>query len=77
MDGYKLKRAKEILAKVESENPRERKATPKIEADSQLDMSGMVKDSIIDRLRMIDITTVSPIEALNILNDLKNKADEA
>ena len=40
-------------------------------------MSGMVKDSIIDRLRMIDITTVSPLEALNILNDLKNKADEA
>ncbi|MBR6719294.1 MAG: DNA mismatch repair protein MutS, partial [Clostridia bacterium] len=72
-----IKRAKEILAKVENENPRERKTAIRAEADTQLDMSGMVKDTIVDRLRMIDITTISPLEALNILNELKNKADEA
>ncbi len=72
-----IKRAKEILTKVESENPRERKPKERVERETQLDMSGMVKDSIIDRLRMTDITTISPLEALNLLNELKNKAEEA
>ncbi len=71
-----IKRAKEILKDVESNNP-EPKVLPRAKAcEEQMDISSMAKDSIIDRINMIDITTISPIEALNILNDLINRAKE-
>ena len=44
--------------------------------DIQLSLDSGARDGIIDRLRMIDISALTPIEALNILNELKNKATE-
>lgn len=70
-----IKRAKEILNKIESDNIEEiPKKSKKASAYEQLDMNSVVADEIIDRLKMIDVTALTPIEALNILNELKIKA---
>lgn len=70
-----IKRAKEILEKIEGDNvrevPVERKKTS---SDVQLDFNTMAAEEIVDRLKLIDITALTPIEALNILNELKIKA---
>ncbi len=71
-----IKRAKEILKNIESDNPSGKSRTKATKDDEQMDISQMTKDSIIDRINMIDITTISPIEALNILNDLIQRAKE-
>ncbi|MDP4133840.1 MAG: DNA mismatch repair protein MutS, partial [Bacillota bacterium] len=72
-----INRAKEILKEIESEEPPKEPKQAKKKENVQMGISSMVSDAIIDRLKMIDVTSISPIEALNILNDLKNKAKEA
>lgn len=69
-----VNRAKEILQTVES-GDREKERTAAKQPD-QMALSSMASDVIADRLRMIDIQTLSPLEALNILNELKNKVSE-
>ena len=67
-----VKRAKEILADIESETP---KAARVVTNDSDMDLlSGLVAscDSEVgDRIRAIDINTITPIEAMNLLFELK------
>ena len=67
-----VKRAKEILASIESA-PKERKAAPVREESIDL-FTGIVasKDSeAADKIRALDINTMTPIEAMNLLFELK------
>lgn len=70
-----IKRAKEILATVER--------TSKTLATSEKDVSGdseelitfeeLTEKSIIDDLKKIDVNTMTPVEAMNVLFELKNR----
>jgi DNA mismatch repair protein MutS len=67
-----VKRAKEILASIETA-PKERKAIAPKEDSVDL-FSGIMasKDSeAADRIRSMDINTMTPIEAMNLLYELK------
>ena len=69
-----VKRAKEILSGIESSPPSERAS---VRTEETFDLfSGLAasKDSeVADKIRELDINTITPIEAMNILFDLKNK----
>lgn len=77
-----IERAKEILNKLEEadiskKEIRERKAKKPL--DGQIDIfsySSFSKkyDELIDEIRKIDVTTLTPIEALNVLYNLQQKA---
>ena len=71
-----IRRAKEILKGLEEEGSCRMPERTAPEGDVQLSLDSGARDGIIDRLRMIDISALTPIEALNILNELKNKATE-
>lgn len=76
-----IERAKEILNKLEEadiskKEIRERKAKKPL--DGQIDIfsySSFSKkyDELIDEIRKIDVTTLTPIEALNVLYNLQQK----
>ena len=70
-----VKRAREILAEIESAGVISSPATPKIRSDDQMDMFSAVlaskENEAADRLRAIDINTMTPIEAMNLLFELK------
>ncbi len=72
-----ISRAKEILASIDN-GPKNVSATaPKdVEDDGQIDMSDMKNLEIIDHLRDLDVTTLTPIEALNKLYELVKIANE-
>ncbi|MCX7647013.1 MAG: DNA mismatch repair protein MutS [Elusimicrobiales bacterium] len=60
-----VKRAKEILNELETRN---------IDIKSSSDMLPIFSSNpIIDKIRMIDVNNLTPIEALNILNELKKE----
>ena len=70
-----VKRAKEILAEIESDKPQvriERKEEP-IGFDLFSNISASKESEVCDRLREADINTLTPIEAMNLLFELKNK----
>ncbi|MBR7081476.1 MAG: DNA mismatch repair protein MutS [Oscillospiraceae bacterium] len=71
-----VKRAKDILKSLEdgagAPAPKTRSEDAPREQITMLDMRA---DEITERLRGIDINTVTPIEALNLLYELKKKAD--
>ena len=72
--GDVVKRAKEILAKIETGAPRTTKSAAVVETAPDL-FSGIMqsKDTeVADKIREIDINTLTPIEAINILYSLKN-----
>ncbi len=69
-------RAKEILKQIESGTAQE-EICLKAPEQTQRPTTSAAGDDIIHCLKMIDITAISPLEALNLLNELKNKADEA
>jgi len=71
-----IARAKEILAEIESREGRPQQSTPQraIEEDGQLAISDIRGEEIVKRLEQLDVTTLTPIEALNILYELQNKA---
>ncbi len=70
-----IKRSKEILAQLESGKiERPQKAEPE-EEDAQLDMAGIAAMGIVEELKNIDVTTYTPIEALNKLFELTKKAE--
>ena len=68
-----VKRAREILSEIESDKPRV--VVEKAERDDSFDLfSGIAasKDSeVADRIREVDINTLTPIEAMNLLFELK------
>ena len=68
-----VKRAKEILATIESDKPvvrKERKEEPS-EFDLFSNIASSKEGEVCDRLREVDINTLTPIEAMNLLFELK------
>lgn len=64
-----IERAKAILKDLEQEEPRqEKKAAP---PEPQISMLDMGSGQITERLRAVDVNTLTPIEALNILFEMK------
>ena len=80
-----IKRAKEIVDSLENTNinktdivsMKQRKPeAKKTENDNQIGLFGIDAIEIIDKLKNIDPNTLTPIEALNLLYNLKLKADK-
>ena len=70
-----VKRAKEILAHIEADKPIGK--VEKREEPAGFDLfSGItesIENEVADRIRSVDINTLTPIEAMNLLFELKNK----
>jgi DNA mismatch repair protein MutS len=73
-----VKRAKEILSGIESgevatEKPHRREK----EVEEPLDMISMLYDSqareVVDKLRRLDINVLTPIEAMNVIYEIKKE----
>ena len=72
--GSVIKRAKSVLKSVEKGNSaldQGKKIAEKAEESAQFDFMSMESNAVTDALRAIDITTLTPIEALNKLYELQ------
>ena len=73
-----VKRAREILADIESDKPVER-AVKREEIDSFDLFTGItesIESEVADRIRSVDINTLTPIEAINMIFELKKKLSD-
>ncbi len=72
-----IERAKEILAQLNSNAPREHigAVAPIEEPDLQLSLMPSSDGMIEQKLRAVDVNTLTPIEAMNILYELKGMVD--
>ena len=71
-----IKRAKEILQSLESGNQPEPKTKPKQKPVQEnpmgmLSFENFVQGEVCDKLKKTDINTISPLEALNLIFELK------
>ena len=68
-----VKRAKEILAKIEADTPAVRvvRGEPSAEPDLFSGITASIESEAVDRLRSADINTMTPIEAMNLLFEIK------
>ena len=71
-----IERAHEILTDLENGNPvaaRIREGKPKLEEadDGQISLLPLAESPVVERLRQMDVNTLTPIEALNTLYELK------
>ncbi len=73
-----IKRAKLILKQLEEENPRKTEVRPVKEEpqDMQIGFGDTIAAEIAEELKNTDVTTLTPIEALNMLYKLSNRAKE-
>ncbi len=72
-----IERAKEILASIDKKETDVSILPERItDDDGQIDLGDMKNLEIIDRLRDLDVTTLTPIEALNKLYELVKIANE-
>ena len=72
-----ISRAKDILASIDNrEHDMSEVRQKEVAGDGQIDMSDMKNLEIIDHLRDLDVTTLTPIEALNKLYELVKIANE-
>ena len=65
-------RAKEILAELESGRAETvvKKSNP--DEDAQLSLLGVAQSPVIDKIKNVDLNNLTPIEAMNLLYELKN-----
>ncbi len=66
-----IKRAREILKELESQEPRAAKPSAR-EAD-QVSLTAMGEEEVLDTLRNTTVESLTPIQALNLLYELKEK----
>jgi DNA mismatch repair protein MutS len=75
-----IKRAKSGLKTVEEEGRLIRSGAmapgPAPEADDQVSLSSIAGREIVDRLSRLDLNVLTPIEAINLLFELKKKAEK-
>lgn len=77
-----VKRAKEIVKVLESkqlavdEISLKNMPEPETDDEEQIGFTNVLDDSIVKTLKGIDVTTLTPVEALNILYELSNKVKE-
>jgi len=76
VDDWIVKRAKEILKELESEG--KIKIVTRVENDSsaQISLADFGNAEIIEKLKSIDVSTITPIEAMSVLYELSNKAKQ-
>lgn len=67
-----INRAKEILADLESGKAETIVKKVNVNEDTQLSLMGVSSSPVIDKIRCIDLNTLTPIEAMNLLYELKN-----
>jgi len=65
-----ISRAKEVLEELETEAGKPHVAA--VEED-QVSLEAMAEAEVIDKLRRAQVETLSPIEALNLLYEIKKK----
>ena len=72
-----IERAKEILRELNEAAPAERHTSERFEepASTQLSLMPSSSTAIEDKLRSVDVNTLTPIEAMNVLYELKNLVD--
>ena len=73
----RLKRNEEILAQLESDQPRRKQSKavqPKKELTQQLALFGD-KSPLIEEISQLDIDSMSPLEAITRLYELRRKAN--
>lgn len=66
-----IRRAREILAELEAGTPAH--ATTHSPNPEQISLGDLGRQGVLDKLRMVDVNTLSPIEALNFLSELKQE----
>ena len=68
-----LKRAKEVLASLEehSEIPVRANVKKSDDGPETVSIEDIISGEIKDRIKMLDVNTLTPIEALNLIWDLK------
>lgn len=66
-----ITRAKEILSELESGDSAKIEVTKEENDDMQLSFMNTAQNPVIDRLQAADINTLTPIEAMNLLYELK------
>jgi DNA mismatch repair protein MutS len=77
--GKVIRRARKVLARVEKHAPGGGDVAEAYESDAerskpvQLDLFQPVERQVVDRLRTIDLNTMTPLEALTFLHHLKEK----
>ncbi len=67
-----INRAKEILADLESGKAETIVEKVTVDEDTQLSLMGVASSPVIDRIKSVDLNTLTPIEAMNLLYELKN-----
>ena len=76
VDNWIVKRAKQILKELEQDG--KIKIVTRVESDnsSQMSLSDFSNAEIIEKLKSIDVSTITPIEAMSVLYELSNKAKQ-
>ncbi len=76
VDNWIVKRAKEILKELETDG--KIKIVTRIESDNspQISIADFSTNEIVEKLKSIDVSTITPIEAMSILYELSNKAKQ-
>ncbi|MBE7037009.1 MAG: DNA mismatch repair protein MutS, partial [Ruminococcaceae bacterium] len=72
-----VKRAKEILTSIENKDDKSQTSalsSPTVEPGMQLGIADMRGTEIVERLKSMDLTTLTPIEAMNVLFELQKFA---
>ena len=67
-----ISRAKEILADLEGGKSELPKKVPVVDDGPQLSLLGAAQSPVIDKIKSVDLNTLTPIEAMNLLYELKN-----
>lgn len=76
-----VKRAKVILKELESQNPKPvmKKSANVLEEDEdngQVTLTSGVRYDVIEKIRSVDVNTLTPIEALQLLYEIKKEAEK-
>ncbi len=67
-----IQRAKEILAELESGKGEQRtQSRPQDDANAQLSLMATAQSPVVEKLQGVDLNTITPIEAMNLLYELK------
>lgn len=67
-----ISRAKQILAELESGKHEPPKTAVIVDDEPQLTLLGAAGSPVIEKIRSVDLNTLTPIEAMNLLYELKN-----
>ena len=75
---FVIRRAKTVLASLEGKKPDKKKIMQPMEQEedfAQLSLDHVASDAIAERLRMTNLDTITPLEAMNLLYELKRSVE--